>query len=274
MKNTPRAGIMHRDFTLEIYRNLLETISKTGYATTTVRDYIRNCPDKCIILRHDVDREVNRSLVMAALENEYGIKSTYYFRHIKDVFDPTIMKKIEKMGHEIGFHYEVLDKAKGNVEKSIEIFRKELENLREVSQIDTICMHGNPLAPWSNLDLWETFDYSKFGIIAEPYLSINYEKVLYLTDTGRTWGNKKIRVKDVIKSEYKENITSSEKLTTTKDIIELIQKENIPQICILVHPNRWCDEFCCWTKELILQKVKNTGKAGIIWYRSCKKSDL
>lgn len=262
---------MHRDFTLKRYRDLLQTISKTEYATITVRDYIKNAPEKCIIMRHDVDREVNRALEMAKIENEYEIKSTYYFRHVNNVFDPAAIKKIENMDHEIGFHYEVLDKAKGNVGKAIEIFGNELEDLREVSRIDTVCMHGNPLAPWSNLDLWKTFDYSKFGIIGEPYLSIDYDKVLYLTDTGRTWGNRNIRVKDVIKSEYKKNIISFEKLTSTKDIIELVRRGKVPQICLLVHPNRWCDEFNDWTKELVLQKIKNTGKAGIIWYRSYRK---
>lgn len=263
--------MMHRDFTLKEYRKLLETISKTDYITTTVREYIKNPSNKCIILRHDVDREVTRSLNMAKIESEYGIYSTYYFRHIDKVFSPMIMKEIENMGHEIGFHYEVLDKAKGNVGKAIEIFSEELGNLRKISRIDTVCMHGNPFSPWSNLDLWNTFDYSKFEIIAEPYLSINYEKVLYLTDTGRTWSNRKIRVKDVINSEYKENIVSFKGLNCTKDVIELIEEEKIPQICILVHPNRWCDKLSDWTKELIFQTIKNTGKAGIIWYRSFRK---
>ena len=33
---------------------------------------------------------------------------------IKEVFKAGIIQAIEKMGHEVGYHYEVLDKAKGN----------------------------------------------------------------------------------------------------------------------------------------------------------------
>jgi hypothetical protein len=58
---------------------------------------------------------------MALIEHEYGIRSTYYFRTVKEVFQPDIIRKIADHGHEIEYHYEVLDKAK------------------------TICMHGNPL---------------------------------------------------------------------------------------------------------------------------------
>jgi hypothetical protein len=39
-------------------------------------------------------------------------------------------------------------------------------------------------------------------------------------------------------------------------------------MCLLAHPNRWCDDFGGWTKELLFQNIKNVGKAGIVWYRS------
>ena len=191
-----------RDFTLTKYESLLQAIKKTDYSTCTVYDFLKNKPGKCIILRHDVDRAVNRNLEMAKLEHSYGIKSTYYFRHIEETFKPDIILQMAEMGHEIGFHYEVMDKAKGDPEKAIEIFKKELEDLRKVTEnvteINTVCMHGNPLKPWSNRDLWQKYDFRDFGLTGEPYLSIDYNKVFYLTDTGRTWADLKIRVKDTI----------------------------------------------------------------------------
>jgi hypothetical protein len=44
-------------------------------------------------------------------EAEYDEKD---FDLIKEVFKAGIMQEIEKTGHEVGYHYEVLDKAKGN----------------------------------------------------------------------------------------------------------------------------------------------------------------
>lgn len=259
------------DFTLEKYKEVCHAIVSSGYVPLTVHEFLTlNPSNKCIILRHDVDRAVKRAMDMAQLEYEYDIASTYYFRHTEEVFKPEIMREIANLGHEIGYHYEVMDKAKGDMEKAIEIFKQELEELRNVIDITTVCMHGNPLALWSNRDLWEKYDFKDFGIIGEPYLSINYNKVLYLTDTGRTWADLKIRVKDVVNTDGEANNLSIGKIASTNDVIELIQTERVPQICMLAHPNRWCDNLAGWTKELILQNIKNLGKAGIVWYRSRK----
>ncbi|WP_406661215.1 hypothetical protein V7O66_01460 [Methanolobus sp. ZRKC3] len=262
-------AIMNRDFTLSKYQQLIESIIDTDYKTTTVYDYLLSEQKKCVILRHDVDREIERAMEMAQLEYEYDITSTYYFRHTKDVFKPKIIEKIADMGHEIGFHYEVMDKAKGDPEKAIDIFKNELEDMREISNVATICMHGNPLASWSNRDLWGKYNFKDFGIIGEPYLSINYNEVFYLTDTGRTWANMNIRVKDVVDTSYKgKNHLSVGKISSTEDVSNLILSEKIPKICVLVHPNRWCNDTYGWTKEFILQNLKNVGKAGIVLYRS------
>jgi hypothetical protein len=263
-----------RDFTLKKYESLVQSIKNTDYTVSTVYDFLKSPPKKCVILRHDVDRAINRNLEMARLEHKYGIKSTYYFRHVEETFKPDVIIQIAKMGHEIGFHYEVMDKANGNPEKAIEIFLKELEDLRKVTEIHTVCMHGNPLKSWSNRDLWKKYNFKDFGIAGEPYFSIDYNKVFYLTDTGRTWADLKIRVKDTIDrsitGEDKSPVNAGLKpiISSTDDVIQLIQSQKIPQICLLVHPNRWCDDYSGWAKELLFQSIKNVGKAGIVWYRS------
>ncbi len=261
------------DFTLKKYDELCQMIISSEYVPLSVYNYLtQDNFNKCIILRHDVDRVISRALDMAQLEHEYGIASTYYFRHTKDVFRPEIMRKIADMGHEIGFHYEVMDKAKGDADKAIEIFERELEEMRSVAEVTTVCMHGNPLASWSNRDLWEKYDLKDFGIIGEPYLSLDYNKILYLTDTGRTWADLNIRVKDVLDTSDGANSRFKGKIASTDDVIDLVKAEGVPQMCILAHPNRWCNNTVGWTKELIYQNVKNIGKAGIVWYRNRNKA--
>lgn len=263
---------MARDFTLDKYRQLIEAIISSNYSTSTVRDHILNPVEMCVILRHDVDRDLQRNLDMARLEHKKGIRSTYYFRHVEEVFKPEAIQEMADMGHEIGFHYEVMDKANGDVDKAIGIFGEELAELRKIADVDTVCMHGNPLAPWSNRDLWKKYDFHEFGIIGEPYYTLNYNKILYLTDTGRTWADRNIRVKDTIDISP-EGITARYKGTvrTTDDVIALIRKKEVSRICLLVHPNRWCNSLTGWSKELVMQNVKNVGKAGIVWYRSKSK---
>ena len=251
---------MNRDFTLIKYGELCDVIVGSDYVPLTIEKYIeKEKPEKFIILRHDVDIGLKQAVNMARIEYEYDIASTYYFRMTKEVFQPHIIKQIADLGHEVGYHYEVLDKAKGNVEQAIKIFKQELNKFRAFVDVKTICMHGNPFTSWTNRDLWREYDFRDFGIIGEPYLSIDYNQVLYLTDTGRTWSGK-YSVKDIVDGKFY-------KVKSTDDVINLIKSGHIPKKCLSVHPSRWNDEFCAWLKELVWQSVKNIGKAGILYRR-------
>lgn len=242
------------DFTLRKYRELCEAILKAGYVPMTVESYLEKPLGRVVILRHDVDRKPESALRMAELERDLGIASTYYFRMKKGVFKPEIIREIAGMGHEVGYHYEALDKAKGNFERAIEIFEDELRRFREICEVKTVCMHGNPLTPWMNKDLWNRYNFREFGIIGEPYISIDYEKVLYFSDTGRTWGTK---------FSLKDAKAKGIDVKSTDDVIKLLKDGVAEQVCILTHPNRWSDDFGDWLIELLGQSVKNVGKFGI-----------
>lgn len=250
------------DFTFKKYKALSETIVESSYATLTFTQYFasKNIPDKFVILRHDVDRKPENALKMAELENSLGINSTYYFRMKEDVFKHAIIKEIASMKHEIGYHYEVLDKAKGNFEKAMKIFEEELKKFGEICEVKTVCMHGNPLSSWDNRDLWKRYDFKGFGIIGEPYLSIDYGKVFYLTDTGRSW-NSRYSVKDVVGANA--NYALGE-IDSTDDVMRIINRGDFEQMCIAAHPERWSRSFGGWLRELVWQNIKNIGKAGII----------
>ena len=56
------------------------------------------------------------------------------------------MGKIPDLGHEVGYHYEVLSKANGNYERAIKLFEQELSKFRKIVDVKTICMHGSPLS--------------------------------------------------------------------------------------------------------------------------------
>ena len=68
------------DFTLKAYQSLLKTLLKQGYNFQTFQEYIEKPKNKAIILRHDVDKLPENSLRFAQIQNELGIKGSYYFR--------------------------------------------------------------------------------------------------------------------------------------------------------------------------------------------------
>ncbi|MDG6218794.1 MAG: hypothetical protein QCI00_05085 [Candidatus Thermoplasmatota archaeon] len=253
-----------RDFTLQIYDRLCFAIKDSGYNPITFKSYCEgdfDAESNFIIIRHDVDKLPYNALKMAKIEKQHDILSTYFFRLTKEVFSPKTMIEIEHLGHEIGYHYEVIDKARGDERKAIKIFERELEKLRNYCNISTICMHGNPMTPWLNRDLWETHDFNEYQIIGEPYITINYDEVLYLTDTGRSW-KPKSEIKDVAYTNPKfEGIIKD--IDSTEKLIQYIRTRSLENACINIHPQRWNDEMIPWMKELLLQNIKNIIKTGI-----------
>lgn len=276
------------DFTIKRYRDLLECLKTARYSFQTFEQYLINPAEKVIILRHDVDLQARNSLITAQIEHEFGIQGSYYFRIVKESNNPSIISKIVKFGHEIGYHYETMDsvsrKQQVTGDKLLDIayeeFYKNLEYFRTFYPIKTICMHGSPLSKYDNKDIWKKYDYKSLGLTGEPYLDIDFSKVFYLTDTGRRWDGDKVSVRDKMqtsdirhqtkdeKTNRGQRTTSNQLFRHTKDIINAAEKGILPnQIMITVHPQRWNDSIVSWTKELFMQNLKNIVKRALIQVR-------
>jgi len=248
-----------RDFTLKMYEFLLDILAANGYNFQTVEDFVISPLSKVVILRHDIDKMPLNALKFAKLEKSKEIYSTYYFRIVPDSFVPSIIREISAIGHNIGYHYEGVDLSKGDIDKAYISFQKNLEKLRKIAPVKTICMHGSPLSKYDNRKLWDKYDYREEEIICEPYLDIDFNKVLYLTDTGRRWDSNEVSIRDKVNSAYNFQIKSTDQL------INLIQKNQLPdQIMINTHPQRWNDNIFYWTRELLAQNIKNQVKKIIV----------
>ncbi|MHB2149519.1 hypothetical protein ACX8XP_10715 [Calditrichota bacterium LG25] len=273
------------DFTLKIYSNLLISFLNQKYNFIRFDNYLNHNLDSTIvnpqsviiILRHDVDRLPENSLQTAIIEHELGIQGTYYFRVVPESYDLQIMEKIAQLGHEIGYHYEDVDlvvKSKALsvmskkarhasrithhlIDAAYESFCKNLEMLRENFDIKTICMHGSPRSKYDNKLIWSKYDYRELGILGEPYFDIDFNEIVYFTDTGRRWNGNKVSVRDKVNSKFNFNFK------TTKEIIEHI--DELPdKIMFNFHPHRWFDFGILWLRELIFQNIKNVIKYYII----------
>ena len=257
-----------RDFTIEIFRRFLNSIIECQYTITTVQDYFNNPGGRKVILRHDVDASPLKSLEFATIEKEMGVLGSYYFRVLNNEnFNEEIIAKIMAMGHEIGYHYEDLFIQKGNYNKAIQSFEKNLTKLRARYPVKTICMDGHVFSKWNNLDLWKQFDYHNFGIDGEPYLDIDFNRVLYITDTGRKWNATSFSLYDKVHSKFNYN------RKTTHDLIKDLEAGKLPdQILITLHPQRWHSDIFQWLKEKILQQIKNPVRYAMVQYRENTKA--
>ena len=247
------------DFTLKKYQQLLAAKIAAEALFIPLHEYIEQSHKSFIILRHDVDRLPTNALKMAKLENELGIQSTYFFRTIPETFQPDIISEIASLGHEIGYHYEDLTLTNGNIDKAYDSFCRNLEKLRKLYPVKTICMHGSPLSKWDSRKIWEKYDYRKLGIIGEPYFDVDYNKVFYITDTGRKWNNASASIRDKVDTCYDIRVKS------TRHLIHLLNSGALPdKLMINVHPHRWFNPGFMWLRELIYQNVKNVIKMSLI----------
>lgn len=247
-----------RDFTLGKYQELCRVLNGK-YRVCTVGEYLSERPSGNIaIVRHDVDRKINNSLLMAEQEHALGICSSYYFRY-PFTFRPDIIKKIRDLGHETGYHYEVLSKTRGDYAKAIALFQDELDAFRKIVPVTTICMHGSPLSKYNNRELWERYDYHAYGILGEAFISFEEtrEALHYVTDTGRTWSGKE-SLRDVIRTSAGAKNPLS--LDTTDDLMAWIAGGPEKIIYLTIHPERWSSTAGEWLVWSLLDFGMNIGK--------------
>lgn len=257
------------DFTRKSYRQLVLQLKASGYAFITYQQYCEgSLPHRFVILRHDVDLKPKNSLAVAQDEAALGAKASYYFRAVPESWDDAIIRTIHQLGHEVGYHYESLTTCNGDVQKAFEDFKINIEKLRKLVPVSTICMHGSPRSPFDSKDIWKLFDYKSLGILGEPYLSTDFSKMLYLTDTGRRWDGYKVSVRDKIEDYQEKWDAKGWTFHSTDDIIRALQENNLPdQLMITTHPQRWFDIGMGWFKELVMQNVKNIVKGLIVSHR-------
>ena len=261
-----------RDFTVEIYKQLLKALKDADYQFISFEDYCRGNIDseKWIILRHDVDDLKLHSLEFAQVQNTMGIKGVYYFRMVPESYDPDVIKKIYSLGHEVGYHYEDMDFARGDNTEAFAFFKKHLQVLRELVPINTICMHGSPLSKYDNREIWRNYSYKDLGIIGEPYFDFDFNAVYYITDTGRAWDGHKYNIRDkapvenpLINPDFIERNYHS-----TEDIIQAILNGTYPdKVMMNFHPERWTDNNGQWIMQFVKQNLKNQVKRLILLAR-------
>lgn len=184
--------------TYKEYIDFCQQICNTGATLYTVEKACENIDGlngPFIIIKHDVESKLKKALKISRIEHSFGIVATYYvhsfFLHKPE--NIAILREIASLGHEIGYHYDVLDKNNGDKNKAIREFREVTTSFEENGLIiKTVCPHGNPLKKRvgyaSNKDFFLDEEVRRmFGNIADVYITFPDmvdENYLYITDAG------------------------------------------------------------------------------------------
>ena len=101
------------DFTLAHYENCIETAIKKGYSFFKMNELDSALKSNMsIIMRHDVDTQIDKAVEIAQIEKNKNIESTFFIRFHSHAYNPMCLrdaykiKEISRLGHEIGLHYE------------------------------------------------------------------------------------------------------------------------------------------------------------------------
>lgn len=240
------------DFTVKKYHQLLQAIKISGYAIQNMASFMGNAAPRVIALRHDVDERPENALLLASAEHRQGIQSTYYFRIVKISNNPEVIKEIAGLGHEIGYHYEDYSSCNGEHEAAIKLFQENLAYFRQFYPVKTVCMHGSSMSGYDNKELWKHYTLKDSGLTGEPYLTIDYSDVLYLTDTARTWAGDKYSIRDSVNSRVREI-----GICKTDDIIRRLHANDLPDKIILQSHTLWTDNLVEWVWLECREQVRN-----------------
>lgn len=254
-----------QDFTLEAYEYYLKAIKSNYENIFRVKDYflLDRSVSSFVLLRHDVDRKPKNAIKMAYLENQMGVRSTYYFRARPHVFKPKIILEIAALGHEIGYHYESLADKNGDQKAALKDFEENLARFRELTPVETIAMHGSPLKQYDNRDMWctpesESYLRGYLDILGEVYLHIDCSDIAYINDTGRNWSYNKHNRRDVVRS------LLSPSFKDYYELLACLEKKFYKKIFFQVHPERWADNdveyYIQWVKDFTINTIKRVVK--------------
>jgi len=243
-----------RDFTYARFETLLQFLINHEYCPVSLVDYFFHKDEnkRQVIMRHDVDRHPTNALKIAKFEHSQNICSSYYFRY-PSTYTPIIIKTIAGLGHEIGYHYEVLSKANGDVTLAFQLFREELAEFRKICEVKTCCAHGSPLSSFDNRTLFSSCQFSDFDLIGDAHLSVSPD-IPYFSDTGRSWG---------MHGNMRDRLPMSDSMLdiqNTDDLERHLQNSDYPEIYLVVHPERWNDPGVRWYLQYGQDILFNAGK--------------
>ncbi len=98
------------DFTYQGYKGLLKLLKSEDYIFSSYENYISNT--HCVILRHDIDYSLEQAVKLANIENENGVRSTYFILLTSDFYNPAsslsykLLHEIIDLGHNVGLHFD------------------------------------------------------------------------------------------------------------------------------------------------------------------------
>ncbi len=216
-----------------------------------------------ISIKHDVETNVKKALKIAKIEKKHNIRATYFVQSYLLFDNVKLLKSISDMGHEVSYHYDVLDSNNGNMTAAIEEFSDTVSKFQKHGfKVGTVCPHGNPLMQrdgWSsNKDFFRNKDVVKlypdiFDIVVQAERVVK-SQFAYISDVGYGWkliGN--IDSNDIVNN-------GDIEIGNIDNMLELVGLHS--KVIISSHPHRWSKSyFSALLHLMIFKTIRFTAKS-------------
>lgn len=239
----PRIRYNYDDFTESNYRRLLEKAKARFRFVTFDR---REETGSICILRHDLDFSVHRALASARIENELGIRATYFillhspFYNVLESDIKDLIYKISELGHEIALHFDGLfypGLEPHELPAKLEAEKKLLQELI-AKPVTSFSFHTPTIGPWMSVD-----DDEIAGLL-NAYGKSMRSQFTYCSDSNGYWRHRRLE--------------------------EVIDDKSIERLYILTHPEWWCPEVLS-PRERIMRAVQGRSVAQLRSYEEMLK---
>lgn len=210
-----------------------------------------------IVLKHDVETNVSHAYKMALIEHKYKHCGSYYIQAylMKDKKNIHLLTKMKNMGHEISYHYDVMDSNKGDIDKAI----IEFENNKELFHskgftLHTVCQHGNPVIDRIGYSSNRDFFRNKKVRLLYPEITdimVNFHesiptKYVYYSDAGIKFN----QIYDPINNDI---IKSNDKNISYKNLNSLLNHLPTDKGAIIsTHPHRWSSSVILYVLRITI----------------------
>lgn len=250
------------------YESIIEVLQGLDKPFGGVADFLAARHPMRIILRHDVDRCPERACALARLEQQLGVRSTYYFRaNASGAFPSAAVSTIAQLGHEVGYHYEDLSFCKGNRDAAIARFSRNLETFRKLAPCTTVSMHGAPLSKHHNQDMLHVEDIQHAMLLGDAVGSIEPFTPYYLTDTGGRWLSAVTNLRDRVGQAW-----PAHALPASLPAFRKFAADAQHPLYVSTHPERWSKSLPSYLRAQTMDMIVNSIKLILVRTRPATRT--
>ncbi|MCM1502967.1 MAG: hypothetical protein NC115_09930 [Bacteroidales bacterium] len=227
------------------WERFCEFLAKSGIVLCTSEQSLKlQKKERFLVLKHDVETSVPNAYKLANIEHKYGICGSYYVQAylMSSPENIHLLKEMQSWGHEISYHYDVLDANAGDYKAAEASFKEYMSVFADNGfTFGTICQHGNPVK--KRIGYTSNRDFFRNPEIRRQWpelvdMVVDYSKHIkteynYISDAGYQWNIITLPETNDLYPNVKNICIGS--FSNLQKLIQTTDKSYV----VSTHPHRW-----------------------------------